>query len=216
MSMSTGRPSEIFKIQFTHYKPLRTQENCIWKCSYFPGQQHSQSSAVWACWILWEEDGDPGRHSQPDEPLQPQQGRLHPCARRSVSTTDLNIWEMMTLHTWHDSLFWMGKKTISYQRMKRCPTPGGVFTDVTDVTPWTWISWMCFQVGGVPGAQLQRTSLHPGEAWLQQFLRLGKSEQHSGLNAKNPLQLKPPRSELWLGSGQETVSYTPAVILVIN
>lgn len=37
-----------------------------------PGHQRSQSSAVWAGWILWEEDGDPGWHSQPDEPLQPQ------------------------------------------------------------------------------------------------------------------------------------------------
>lgn len=55
---------------------------------------------------------------------------------------------------------------------------------------------MCFQLGGVPGAQLQGTSLHPGEAGLQQFLRLGKPEQHGGLHEKNPLQLKPPRSEL--------------------
>lgn len=72
---------------------------------------------------------------------------------------------------------------------------------------WHRITGMCFQLGGVPGAQLQGTSLHPGEAGLQQFLRLGKSEQHGGLHAKNPLQLKPPRSEL---------SATQAVILVIN
>lgn len=49
---------------------------------------------------------------------------------------------------------------------------------------------LVFKVGGVPGAKLQGGSLHPGEAWLQQLLRLGQPEQHRGLHAQNPLQLK--------------------------
>lgn len=58
-----------------------------WTFLSFPGQQPSQSSAVRASRLLREEDGGPGRHPQPDEPLQPQQSRLHPRPRRSVSAT---------------------------------------------------------------------------------------------------------------------------------
>lgn len=54
---------------------------------FFAGQQSCQSSVVWAIRLLREEDGDPGRHPQPDEPLQPEPGRLHPRAGRSVSAT---------------------------------------------------------------------------------------------------------------------------------
>lgn len=61
------------------------------------------------------------------------------------------------------------------------------------------------KVGGVPGAKLQGTSLHPGEARLQQLLRLGQPEQHCWLHAENPLQLK--TDEPWRCS-METVSQT--------
>lgn len=49
------------------------------------GQQSSQGAAVRASRFLWEEDGDPGWHSQPAEPLQPQQSGVHPRPGRSVS-----------------------------------------------------------------------------------------------------------------------------------
>lgn len=48
----------------------------------------------------------------------------------------------------------------------------------------------CLQLGGVPGAQLQRTSLRPGKERLQQLLGLGKPEHHGGIHEENPLQLK--------------------------
>lgn len=80
--------------------------------------------------------------------------------------------------------------------------------ETTHLRPWKGLTRVCFQLGGVPGAQLQRTSLHPGEEGLQQLLRLGKSEQHGGLDETNPLQLRPMRPELWPGSGQNCQLHT--------
>lgn len=61
------------------------------------------------------------------------------------------------------------------------------------------------KVGGVPGAKLQGASLHPGEAGLQQLLWLGQPEQHCGLHAENPLQLKTDKPQR---CNMETVSQT--------
>lgn len=70
---------------------------------------------------------------------------------------------------------------------------------------------VCVQVGRVPGAQLPRPPLHPGEEGLQQLLGLGEPEQHRGLHAESPLHLKPARRPAGL-----THTNHKTLILIIN
>lgn len=86
-------------------------------------------------------------------------------------------------------------------------------------SPGSSVSWVdqcwsdpcCVQVGGVPGAKLQRTSLHPGEEGLQQLLWLGQPEQHRGLDAQSPLQLNPSDPQIPVSMTSPSVTFTEHV-----
>lgn len=125
------------------------------------GHQPSPCTAVWEGRFFRQKNRASWWHSQPDDPLQSEQSVLYENYGWNVSTCPL-----------------VSKHFLIFS-IRCCHYESHIFP----------ISSLWLQLGGVSGAKLQRSTLHPGEEGLQQLLWLGCSEQHCWLNSPCPLQL---------------------------